>query len=253
MDIETQLQLLRQILYFRVLPLEDISEVVRALRIRRFENGEVVFRRGDSCEGLHIVLSGRVRTVIASADGREQVLKVFGPGRTFADISVFDDEALPADAVAIAGSSIAVLPRTHVIDLLKRHPDAAIEVIRLFASRLRAYKHLVEDLSLRSVAGRVAKLLIDRASGVETLVEESRTQRLTYTQDEIASMVGSVREVVQRALKAFEHAGLVEIDRGRIHVIDVAALSGWTSERTLVQALTPRGRELGGAPIRVIQ
>jgi CRP/FNR family transcriptional regulator len=253
MDIETQLQLLRQILYFRVLPLEDISEVVRALRIRRFENGEVVFRRGDSCEGLHIVLSGRVRTVIASADGREQVLKVFGPGRTFADISVFDDEPLPADAVAIAGSSIAVLPRTHVIDLLKRHPDAAIEVIRLFASRLRAYKHLVEDLSLRSVAGRVAKLLIDRASGVETLVEESRTQRLTYTQDEIASMVGSVREVVQRALKAFEHAGLVEIDRGRIHVIDVAALSGWTSERTLVQALTPRGRELGGAPIRVIQ
>jgi CRP/FNR family transcriptional regulator len=244
MDVETQLQLLRQIPYLRAVSLDDIAEVVRALRIRRFKNGEVVFRRGDSCEGLHIVLSGRVRTVITSADGREQVLKVFGPGRTFADISVFDDEPLPADAVAITESSIAVLPRTQVIDLLKRHPDAAIEVIRLFASRLRAYKQLVEDLSLRSVAGRVAKLLIDRASGVETLVEESRSQRLTYTQDEIASMVGSVREVVQRALKAFEHAGLVEIDRGRIQVIDVAALSGWTSDQTLAQPLTPRAREL---------
>jgi CRP/FNR family transcriptional regulator, cyclic AMP receptor protein len=244
MDVETQLQLLRQIPYFRAVSLDDIAEVVRTLRIRHCQKGEVVFRRGDLCEGLHIVLSGHIRTVIASADGREQVLKVFGPGRTFADISVFDDEPLPADAVAITESSIAVLPRTQVIDLLKRHPDAAIEVIRLFASRLRAYKQLVEDLSLRSVAGRVAKLLIDRASGVETLVEESRSQRLTYTQDEIASMVGSVREVVQRALKAFEHAGLVEIDRGRIQVIDVAALSGWTSDQTLAQPLTPRAREL---------
>ena len=141
MDVETQLQLLRQVPYFRAVPHDDIAEVVSTLRIRRCHKGEVVFRRGDRCQGLHIVLSGRVRTVIASADGREQVLKVFGPGRTFADISVFLDEPLPADAVAITESSIAVLSRTQVFDLLKRHPDAALEVIQLFASRLRAYNN----------------------------------------------------------------------------------------------------------------
>ena len=244
MDVEAQMELLRRIPYFGALPLEDLARVARTLRIRSCLKEEVVFRRGDPSEGLYIVLSGGIRTSVTSVEGREQVLKVFGPGRTFGDLSVFDDEPLAADAVATTESTIAVLPRAHVIELLRRHPDAAIDVIRLFAARLRAYKQLVEDLSLRSVAARVAKLLVDRARGVETLVEESRTQRLTCTQDEIASMVGSVREVVQRALKAFEHAGLVEIDRGQIHVIDVAALSGWTSEQTIAQPLTAQAREL---------
>ena len=102
------------------------------------------------------VLSGRVRTVTTSAEGREQVLKVFGPGRTFAEIPVFDDGPLPADAVAVTDSAIALLPPADVVDLLRHHPDVALDVIRLFASRLRAYKVLVEDLSLRNVVARVA-------------------------------------------------------------------------------------------------
>src|SRR4029453_8500523 len=157
-------------------------------------------------EGLGVVLGGVVRTVIASPEGREQVLKTFAPGRTFADIAVFDDEPQPADAIAVSESTIVFIPQADVIDLLKRHPGAAIEVIRLFASRLRAYKQMVEDLSLRTVVARVARLLVDRARGTQTLIEEPATSKPEYTQDEIAAMVGSVREVVQRALKTLEHA-----------------------------------------------
>jgi CRP-like cAMP-binding protein len=158
-------------------------------------------------------------------DGREQVLKVFGPGRTFADIPVFDDEPLPADAVAAMDSTVAILPQPNVLDLLRRHPDVGLNVIRLFASRLRAYKLVVEDLSLRDVVGRVARLLRDHAYGQPTLVEDSASMNLRYTQNEIAAMVGSVREVVQRALKTLEDAGVIHMARGRIRITDVEALS----------------------------
>jgi CRP-like cAMP-binding protein len=125
----------------------------------------VIFRKGDRSEGLGVVLRGRVRTLITSPEGREQVLKMFGPGRTFADIAIFDDEPQPADAVAASASTIVFVSQPDLLDVLKRHPDAAIEVIRLFASRLRAYKQMVEDLSLRAVVARVARLLVDHARG----------------------------------------------------------------------------------------
>jgi CRP-like cAMP-binding protein len=234
MDLSAKTQLLKQVPYFGSLPLGRVRELAAGLPERHYHAGDVIARKGDRCEGLCIVLSGRVRTVITSEEGREQVLKVFGPGRTFGDIPVFDDEPNPADAVAVTESTIAVVPQAEILDLLRRHPDLCIDVIRLFASRLRAYKQVIEDLALRTVVARVARLLVDHTRGTHTLVEESANRRLDYTQDEIAAMVGSVREVVQRALKALEHAGLVESERGRIHVIDVEALSTWT-EQTAVR------------------
>ena len=238
MDL-TNLELLRQIPYLRSVPLADVQAMATNLRERRYRMGDVIFRKGDSSEGLGVVLRGRVRTVTTSPEGREQVLKVFGPGRTFADIAVFDDEPQPADAMAMLESTVVFVPREYLLELLKGHPEAAIDVIRLFASRLRAYKQIVEDLSLRTVVARVARLLVDRARGAQTLFEEPATSSLEYTQDEIAAAVGSVREVVQRALKTLEHAGLIQMMRGRIHIIDVDALDGWSdSESSLLRSLS---------------
>ncbi len=232
MDFAAKLELLQQVPYLRSVPAGDLQALARSLPDRHYHAGGVIFRKGDPSEGLGVVLCGRVRTVTTSPEGREQVLKVFGPGRTFADIAVFDDEPQPADAVAVSESTIVFIPQADLRDLLKRHADAAIEVIRLFASRLRAYKQMVEDLSLRAVVARVARLLVDRTRGARTLVEESASSTLDYTQDEIAAMVGSVREVVQRALKTLEHAGLIQMARGRIHIIDVEALDGWSETQS---------------------
>ena len=234
MNLPSKLQLLKQVPYFASLPPSELRQLAAGLRERQYQAGDVIFRKGDACEGLCVVLSGRVRTVTTSAEGREQVLKVFGPGRTFAEIPVFDDEPLPTDAVAVTDSTIALFPPAVVVDLVRHHPDVALDVIRLFASRLRAYKVFVEDLSLRNVVARVAKLLLDRARGQTTLVEDAASLRLRYTQDEIAAMVGSVREVVQRALKTLEHAGVIQMTRGRILIIDVEGLNLWSESESRV-------------------
>jgi CRP-like cAMP-binding protein len=145
---------------------------------------------------------------------------------------VFDNDSQPADAVAVSETTVVFVPSDELIELLKRQPEAAIDVVRLFASRLRAYKQIVEDLSLRTVVARIARLLVDRARGVQTLVEESASSSPDYTQDELAALVGSVREVVQRALKTLEHAGFIQMARGRIFVIDVDALEGWSGSES---------------------
>jgi CRP-like cAMP-binding protein len=187
MDLDTRLELLRQVPYFRALPAADILALAAHLRERHYQARDVIFRKGDRSDGLGVVLRGRVRTVTTSPEGREQVLKMFGPGRTFADIAVFDDEPQPAEAIAVSETTVVFIPQADLLDLLKHHPDAAIDVIRLFASRLRAYKQIVEDLSLRTVVARVARLLVDRARGAPTVVEEPASSSPEYTQDEIAA------------------------------------------------------------------
>jgi CRP-like cAMP-binding protein len=241
MNLSARLYVLKENPYFSSLPSGEARQLIARLRERHYRTGDVIFRKGDRCEGLFIVLSGRVRTSITSMDGREQVLKVFGPGRTFADIPVFDDEPLPADAVAVMDSTVAILSQQNLLDLLRRHPDIGLDIIRLFASRLRAYKLVVEDLSLRDVVGRVARLLRDHAHGQATLVEDSASMSLRYTQNEIAAMVGSVREVVQRALKTLEHAGVIQMARGRIRITDVEALSVWIEFERVVGAYGATG------------
>jgi CRP-like cAMP-binding protein len=228
MELPRKVEMLHQTAYFASLPRDQLREVATGLRERNYRPGEVIFRKGEQCKGLYIVLDGRVRTITSSPEGRQQVLKVFGPGRTFADIPVFDNGPLPAEAVAVTDTTIGLIPRAAVLSLLRRNPDVSLDVIRLFASRLRAYKQLVEDLSLRDVVARVARLLLDRSRGVHTLTEEPANLSPRFTQEEIAAMVGSVREVVQRALKALEHAGAIEMARGRVRIVDVHELEAWS-------------------------
>src|SRR5262245_65478446 len=140
MDIAAKVDLLQHTPFLRSVPAGDRQALAASLRERRYQAGDVIFRRGDPSEGLGVVLRGRVRTVIASTEGREQVLKVFGPGRTFGDIPVFDDEPQPADAVSVSESIVVFIPQVDLLERLRQHPDAAIDVIRLFATRRRAYR-----------------------------------------------------------------------------------------------------------------
>jgi CRP/FNR family transcriptional regulator, cyclic AMP receptor protein len=236
MELRRKLELLQQTAYFASLPADQLRELATGLRERSYRAEAVIFWKGEQCKGLYIVLSGRVRTVTRSAEGRKQILKVFGPGRTFADIPVFDNGPLPAEAVAVTDTTIGLIPRAALLELLKRNPDVSLDVIRLFASRLRAYKQLVEDLSLRGVVARVARLLLDRSRGAHTLTEEAASLSPRLTQDEIAAMVGSVREVVQRALKTLEHDGAIQMARGRVKIVDVQELEVWSESSTRTAA-----------------
>lgn len=221
-------QALQQIPYFAELGADLLRDLAGQVCVRPYRTGEIILLEGAACEGLYFVITGRVKVFKLSGEGREQVLRILGPGRTFNDVPVFDGGPNPAGMAAIEESTVGFIPKAQVIALVENEPVVAKAVIRVLAARLRALTLVIEDLSLRSVVARVAKVLSDYTRGHEILVEGTVGVSARLTQQQIAAMTGSVREVVQRALKALERDGAIKLERARIVVLDPKALERWS-------------------------
>lgn len=211
---------LRALPYFAALGDAEIERLEGDLRERSLEKGEVLFLEGEPCPGLYIVASGRVRIFKSSPEGREQVLLIAGPGDTFNDVPVFDGGPSPASALALEPSRVIIVPAETLFSLLAACPVAR-DIIRAFAARLRHLTQLVEDLSFRSVVSRLARALLDLA-----VAEGGPSPIPRLTQEEMAARVGSVRDVIGRALKALEKAGAVRLEGQRLLVVDRKKLEG---------------------------
>lgn len=219
--------IIRAVPYFAGLADERVRELAGFLRERSFRPGELILMEGEPCEGLGVVIRGRIKVFKRSLDGREQVLRLLGPGRTFNDVPVFDGGPNPGSVAALDACTVGLLPKARIQALIAQDPEVAGAVIRLLAGRLRGLTLLIEDLSLRGVTGRVAKALLDCAQGSPSLVEGAADSCVRLTQSQLASMTGSVREVVQRALKTLERDGAIVLERARIRVADPATLKRW--------------------------
>ncbi|OGO19293.1 MAG: hypothetical protein A2144_08370 [Chloroflexi bacterium RBG_16_50_9] len=210
--------LLRALPYFESLSSDKIEQVAREVLELSFGRGQVLFLEGDPCRGLYVVKAGRVRVFKTSPEGREQVLRIAKVGDSFDEVPVFDGGPNPASASALESSVVYLIPREAMTSLIADCP-AALAVIKLLTGRLRHLTSVVEELSFRSVVSRLAKLLLDMA-----VAENGPVPVHHLTQDEMAAMVGSVRDVIGRALKRMQVAGVIKIERHRILVIAPAKL-----------------------------
>lgn len=223
---------LSRVAYFLDSDSAVLTEVKSAARERPVRAGETVVTEGEPCAGLFVVVQGRVRVVKISSEGREQVLLILGPGRTFNDVPVFDGGANPGNVEALDDGSVAVIPLGAMQALMERHPKIAVAATRVLASRLRTMTLMVESLGFRDVTGRVATIIRDCAIGDQPLVEGVPHACAHITQQEMAAMTGTVREVVQRALKTLESAGAIRLGRARIEILNPDALEDWASRDT---------------------
>jgi CRP/FNR family transcriptional regulator len=214
MSILSLADFLHSIPYFRALDSEEIKRTVKETLEHSFAKGEVLFLEGEPCRGLYIVKTGWIRIFKSSPEGREQVLLTAGEGTTFNDVPVFDGGPNPASASALEPSTVYIIPRETLLSLVADSPVAR-SIIELFAARLRHLTTVVEDLSFRSVVSRLAKMLLDLA-----VAEGGRSPIPRLTQDEMATIVGSVRDVVGRALKALEKTNAIKIEGQHILVTD---------------------------------
>ncbi len=205
---------LSSIPYFSALSQEEIKRIAKETLERSYARGEVLFLEGERCQGLYVVKAGRVRIFKSSPEGREQVLLTAGAGTTFNEVPVFDGGTNPASASALEATTVYIIPEETMLSLLKGCPAAQI-IIKLFAGRLRHLTTVVEDLSFRSVVSRIARLLLDLA-----VVQEGSKPVPRLTQEEMATMVGSVRDVVGRALRTLEKSGAIKLEGQRLLVID---------------------------------
>ena len=209
-------ELLRSLPYFRPLD-EDTLASIAVLAVRRvYQPDEVIFLEGEPCAGLFVVHNGHVKIYKASPEGREQILTIIGPRDSFNDVAVFDGGPNPASAQAMDAAQVCVIERPTLVSLFDRYPKLAQAVVAVLAARCRMLVGMVEDLSLRSVTGRLAKLLLDQAAQGQDAVPLTRQQ--------MAARLGTIREMVSRALRELEDEGLVRREGRQIVITDGAAL-----------------------------
>jgi CRP/FNR family transcriptional regulator len=215
-------QQLVSIPFFGGLEERVIQELAQGAVWREYAAGEVVMLEGDAPRGLYYLHSGWLKITKLSAEGREQVLQFLEPGETFNAVGVFANRPNPATAIALEPVGLWILQRDAVMALLASRPELAQQVIQKMANRVLELVELVEDLSLRTVMGRLARLLVEDAEPGPS-GDVLRRPRW-YTQAEIASRLGTVPDVVQRALTSLAASGLIEVRRDRIHILDREAL-----------------------------
>lgn len=213
-------KLMRQVRYFRQLAPEVLEELAQAAVLVHHQAGAIIFLEAEPSTGMYVVEAGIVRIIRLTRDGREHILTMPNPGDTFNDVAVLDGGPNPATAVAHSDVALWRIEREDLRRTAKQHPELAWALLEDLASRARYLVGLVEDLAMRSVRGRLARLLLEEAQASET-----DTVPRFLTQEEMAARLGTVREMVGRTLRSLAADGIIEFDRHRIVILDQERLA----------------------------
>lgn len=216
-DLRTRL---RQIRFFRSLPPAAEEELLAAFSLKRYDAGEIIMLEGELPSSLFIVASGVVKISRVSQDGREYIMRLAMPGDTFNEVGVLDGAGNPATATAHTEAVLWRIDRADLQRIAASYPELAWAMAEQVAGMARHLVGLVEDLAMRTVKGRVARLLLDEAEASNADV----VPRL-LTQEEMAARLGTVREMVGRALRSLAADGVIEFDRHRIVILDPERLA----------------------------
>lgn len=206
------IQTLHQLPFFARLSDDVLRKVARVLHQRTYSPGQVIVLEGEPCQAVYFVAQGLVRTRRISLEGREQVLAYLGPGESFGLVPAVDNGLNPATVDAVTDASLYIIPCQHFRQIMRHEQDVASAALLQLAAEVRRLSDMVEDLALHSVSTRLARFLLMQAEGAQP--------RRSWTQEEIAAQIGTVREVVGRTMRAFAAAGLIRRQRGRLVVVD---------------------------------
>lgn len=191
---------------------------------KTYSAGQLIFGEGDHCLGLFVVASGHIRIFKTSANGREQVLSIDGPGSSVAELPVFDGGNYPASASAVEDVTLLFLSKEAFQELCLAHPKVALRVLRVVGARLRRLVGIIEELSFTTVRTRLAAFLLRLAKQEGAQNGRKISLTLPDNNQEIASQIGTVRELVSRNLSRLQAEGIIEIEGRTVSILNLPGL-----------------------------
>jgi CRP/FNR family transcriptional regulator len=187
---------------------------------RNIGKGEILFLEGDPAIGFYVLLKGRLRIFKSSAEGKEYTIHQIQPGQMFAEAAVFKGGIFPANCSAQEDSVIALFPKDSFLELIKNSPQISLKIISSLSGFLRDYNQQVENLSLKEVSGRIAAYILNEAER-----QNRNMVSLDSSKTELARRLGTISETLSRNLRRLKEAGIIEVDRNRITILDFNKLS----------------------------
>ena len=190
-----------------------------------FATGAAVFRKGDPSHALYVVVRGRVKIAATSAEGREIVLNVLGPGAVFGEIALIDGGGRTADAVAYEPLHLVALGRNDLVPYLEANPRLMLQMLVVMAQRIRWVSSSLEDSTFLGLPARLAKRLLILGELFGLTTPSGRRLTIALPQRELAGHMNVTRETINRLLHDWLGRNLIAIDRGVIVLKDMDRLA----------------------------
>ena len=198
---------------------DELARFAELTRERAYPKGSVILFQDDPGDSLFVLRQGRVKVVLIGEDGREVILGVLEPGAHFGELALIDDQPRSAHVIAMDDAQLLILRREDFRRRVEANPTVAWALLTELSRRLRRADQKIGGLVLLDVPGRISRLLLD-------LADEAGGPNIDkpLTHQTIAQMIGASRETVSRAMKEFQDAGLILVERRRIAIGDRDAL-----------------------------
>lgn len=218
------MQRLRSVPIFQRLHDEHLRFLGAKLGQHHYARSATIFHQGDVGDELHLIVAGQVRIYTISELGQELSVRIFAEGAFFGELALLDGRPRSATAEAMRPTTTLTLHRSAFLQAIEAFPGIAISVLEELSGRLRATNTYVEHLATHSAAQRVVRTLIELADQHGIVERDATRINLHLTQNDLASLVGTTRETVNRVLSGLREQGLVRIERAQLSVINLPAL-----------------------------
>lgn len=202
--------------YFANLDQYSLDNIQHAAHHRSYQAGATIFNEGEACAGFFLITNGLVRIFRMNSEGRLHTLSLLRPVSTFNEVAAIDGRVNPYNAVAVTAVDAMVLSNTALLQLLSSNPHFMGNYIQALAHLNREYIERLEDMTFRTIPSRLAKLFLHETTYADQ-ISEAPTR---LTQEDIASILGTTREVVGRALRGLLNAGLLKKHGREVYIAD---------------------------------
>jgi CRP-like cAMP-binding protein len=214
--MKTKIWYLQRINLFEEIAPEEMEALARMTRMESVKKKTAIFLPGDPSRQVYLLKEGRVKISRISEEGRELTLALLGPGEIFGELEALDD--LPRDTLAEAldDTQLCIIHKELFLEMIRRRPELSFRLTKLIGFRMRRIESRVEDLVFRDVPARLAHLLIDLSKNYGKASPQGICLQIKITHQEIANLIGSIRETVSAALGEFKKEGLITFEGRRI-------------------------------------
>ena len=203
----------------------ELTSVMEGVAMKTFKRGTQVYDRFDYPSSLYFLKAGRVQIYCESQNGRKLTLESVEPGKVFGEITPGGRHAAGARAVAAEDSTVCLLDQDDLLSLILAYPVVGVRLVTVMAENLHRARRSLRELAFNDVTGRIADLLLELAGPDTRLIEG-------YSHEDLASLIGCLRESLTATLDNFKRAEVLAIGRKRIEILDRAHLERVVSQRS---------------------
>jgi len=208
-------------LMFKSFTPDQINELVKISSSKNYDQNQMIFFDNDPASGFFLVKKGKVKIFKMSEEGKEQILHIFGKGEPFGEAAVFSNTGFPANAQAVVKSEIIYIPKTDLLEIFRKDPSTAMNILSVLSLRLKEFTKLIENLTLKELPERLALYIMnqEKAQGKKNRII------LEFSKGQLSKILGTTQESLSRTLGKLSRAQIISVDKREITILNKNLLS----------------------------